>query len=501
MAALGLGWGLLVVGWLGPAVPVGAFQPLREGFSLDHLRMVAGDSLDTGPLVDVLWRPLLGGPPSYRAFVTVNLCMSGWAALLLGALAWRQGPVAAALLAVCAARSPGAFHAAFSELNGPTAAVYLLLTACLFAEATAWDARRPRLAAAGAALTALALPWLRAELAAVTAAVWLGLAAHALGADRRLAPLLARLAPLLGWRGLVLLAGWVGLSWAVYDPVSRPMREWDWLLRAVHPLHVHGLTLPLALIGVLPPGALLLAAAGAKAALRRPFAHAGLPLVLVVLYATCRLAAHGTFTLRDEGAVARWELYRYLVPLLPLVWVLAVRGLESRVRLTGLLLCLVPAAPELSGLLRLEPVDGPGWSRSFGVAADGPDEVRALVAGAERWPDCALLTSGFDWRGRPTPERERWAAVVPGPRGLRYVERGVPASASPEEAARALAPEAACVRVWRSIDCGQEASAGCPVLRGGTMWQRRPFLHPEHGGRWGAAPLRVGWETLRGGAP
>ena len=120
---------LFCVGWTAAVdVPLRDLLPMREGFSLDHLRMVVGYDNDTGGLVDALWRPLVApGPSTFRAFVEVNrVTVLGWAMLCLLAAVHDRRALTVVLIALVGGQ--GLVRATLhTELNAGTAGLYLAM--------------------------------------------------------------------------------------------------------------------------------------------------------------------------------------------------------------------------------------------------------------------------------------------------------------------------------------------------------------------------------------
>lgn len=523
-----LGWGILSTQVLGPALPVAAFSPLREGFTLSHLRLLTGIGTDTGPVRDVFWLPVLTGARTLRAIVTVDLAFAGWTALLLAgwARALRIPPLLSTVLVGVSVLGAAGLTAATTEVGASVAGTYALGAGALYALAVRrdlpWSTRLP--AGLGAVLTGALLVLVRAELLALVAAGLVGLLlAWAWPAGRaaledRASRAVTWLAARPWWPALAVVA-WVALSLGVYDGAGslRSLGSWGWLVRGLHPLHVHGLTLALVLPAVLAPALVQLALRGAVRALAAPVTSAALPVVVWVLYVTMRLAAHGGDTLGEARTVAPWELYRYVLVLAPLVALLALRGAQDDDRpwLWAMMLVLVPPLPEASLLLALHPGPLADWPVWFGVQGDAPTEVRALVARTEAAPACGVLTLGAPWlpdRGDPVP-RLTWAALRPGPLGWEVHTADLAPTVEAVEAAEVLLAGVPCALAWRSLDCGalaaSEAGArphpslpGCAPLDAldpVETWtiNSRPFVHPQHTLAW-ADTLELGWFRVPG---
>jgi hypothetical protein len=363
------------------------------------------------------------------------------------------------------------------------------------------------------------LPAIRPELGALSVA----LAVAVLGRPWADA-VEARLAAVGPWTGrrtavvVALLVAWLALAWAV--PAKAPPASWgsaQWLLGGLHPTSPHGLLLPLVLLGAAPLGLVVLAVRGAAVALAHPIRTGLLPMAVWAMFVTARVAAHGRPALVGVGSLSAWELYRYLLVLLPPVALLAVIGARAAsasstgVRVAVGLACLLPAVPEVTRLLD---VDGGGaWPRRFGIDRDPQVEIRALAARLEEAPSCGVLTLGHAWGGPPGPDRFGWAALVPRthgdlPAGFRYVRPKpgtLPATADAATAAKALLGDVGCAVAWRSLDCAEVHGPGCgpldalPTLDVRAI-EHRPFVHPRHGARWDG-PLVVGWAAIPGVDP
>lgn len=493
---------LFCAAWIAAVdVPLRDLLPMREGFSLDHLRMVVGYDNDTGGLVDALWRPLVApGPSTFRAFVQVNrVTVLGWALLCL--LAAARDPRALTVVLVALVGGQGLVRATLhTELNAGAAGLYLALGGLLLWSATDTSQRlwRRLLAGAGVVGIAAVLPGTREELMAFSAGAVVGLVLSPTGLEARWTALFDRVSAWLAtrpWVAVLLVAGWVGLSAAAYTPSVAMTDQSSWLWRAAHPLHVLGLTLWAFFPAVMPVGLVLLATRGAWIALRTPLRTGFAPLALWLVYSTARVAAHGGGDVWANASVARWELYRYVLPLYPVVILLALLGAKGLAELQppG---WLVPAFaalavpwPFLIGLQQTAPVGGPRLPDGMRPlqSADAMIEVRTLIQRAEAEPGCAILTPGWTWGGRPSAATFRWGALQPGPRGLRYVDSKIDGATPPEQVATTLG--LGCAVVWRSLDCAQEASPGCawtdrlaPIST--STLHHQPFEHPVHGGVW-----------------
>jgi hypothetical protein len=300
--AVGLRWAL---GWAEPHLPVGWFQPLREGFTPTHLREVTGDDLDVGLLRDKVWTWALAWPaPGWRAMMATDL-FAGALTVMGVAEAGRRGLVDAprrVALAVGVALSWGWWVASASELHAPVVGVYLLVGAWLHGVVVDVREGRGLRAAAwvGEIGCGFALVMLREELLAIAVATLAAGALHA--AAPRLEPVWTR-----GWdafwsrprRALVVVAigaaAWVALAWAVpMGALADPsLGKWTWLLRGLHPSSPIVPRLLAALLGLVAPGLVVAALIGSAGALRQPLRWAGLPLVMTGMFSAMWVAAHG----------------------------------------------------------------------------------------------------------------------------------------------------------------------------------------------------------------
>lgn len=500
VAGASLGWLVLATRWLGPALPASAFQPLREGFSLQHLRFVTGSSLDVGPVPEVVWRSWLAiGPPSMREAVTANLVLGGWAAILLAALlaATARDRLLGAALWLGIVASPAWLTASTSPLHASAAAFEMLLVACLVAMGGRWAA----LAAAG---WCVSLPGVRPELLAFSVATVLGLGVVR-WEPRWTAWVDARVWPRVWWWGVLL--GWVLLHpLLVQIPAPRVDGPWGWLVAGLHPARWDVLTLPVVLAAMLPLGVVLLAGVGCWRAVRRPASLGFLPAAVLAVFMAARAAAHGLNWPAGDG-VAAYELYRYGLGLLAPVAVLAVAGAAS-VSLDGprrwalVVLCLFPALPSAVRPLGLWPAEAV-WPQVHGFEADPLLEQRRLVGLLEA-DDCAVLTIGRVWEADGEDKPFRWAAILRNRLERDVVRVGPPVTeAGLEEALRLLRGED-CAVGWRSLDCAVvgedpcEALAGLPPVDMETI-EHGAFVHPEHGSRW-PSTIEVGTVALPGWA-
>jgi len=312
---------------------------------------------------------------------------------------------------------------------------------------------------------------------------------------------------------------WCVASRLIYEAGPGQSGESAWLFAAFNPWNVYGLTMGAVWPAVLPVGVTLLALRGAWLAARVPTRTAFAPWVLWVVYGTLRMAAHGAADLHAEVTVARWELYRYILPFTPVVMLLGVLGaldegmwealheLGKDVPLGARWLVAVTLAfpwPWMAHLMHTGPDGAPEWPDGLHpvAEADSMTEVRALIQRSERQPACALLVPGWTWRGEPDPARFEWAVLVPGERGLRWTAAHLPGSTPPSEVLRQMAPEAPCAAVWRSMDCAQPKSPGCDwvsalVPAGDLDMHHVPMDHPTHGGVW-PATYTVGFYGIPG---
>lgn len=519
-----LGWMVLVLFVVGPQLPVAAFQPLREGFTEAYLEHATGHTLDVGRVPALVWRWwfrwLQGPPPSLRDAVTSGLVVSGWVGLLLLGWAWArlgrgwQGPV----VVLGAMGSAGWAVAALGPLYPAYVGLYVLVGAMLLVAGR--DGAVPvwgRAAAHGGLVgTGVMLLGVRDEMMAVVAA---GSLAWVLG---RVAPRVeqvwegrarraqAWLVP-RWWLVPVALAAWVGLAAVAYDGSLPPMwlERWRWLVAVLHPMHVHGLTLPIYLLALVPVGIVLLALRGAWEGTARPVTFAALPWLVLVLFMTARIAAHGRITVTGKQQVAPFEIYRYLQLLLPMVFLLALEGarvVSHQTRSWLAVACLVPAVPWVSHGLDLQGGPEVGWPLWGGVQTQAQVEVRTLAARLEAEPTCGVITRAFVW-GRPVrADTMVWVAARPDPNGpgFRTVRSDLPANAPVQQVADALLGGVPCAVAYRSLDC-HDAQADCATLDGLDVLEElaapdEAFVHPQHGSQV-VGPVVLGWLAVPGWAP
>ncbi|MCB9666291.1 MAG: hypothetical protein H6732_19430 [Alphaproteobacteria bacterium] len=502
---LGALWAL-VAPRLGADLPVEAFHPLREGWTLLHVATAAGEVGDESFLADQMWGSWLGLRQGLRATITLHLIFAGWTAVLLTTLGVRTLGLAPGLvLGAVSWTTPATLVAATTDVDAAVAQAYVALGALLVAGAPASRGRERVAASTAAVLVALLLTSHRVELAALGLAGLVVTACAGTGLDARADRW--PLARLLGWGALALLPCWLLLAWWWPTPSGSSgagaLGHAGWLLDALHPLDVHGVLLPVFLLAVLPAVLVVLAFHGGSAALARPLRHGLVPVALLVTYGTARLAAHGKLSVHAPGQVAAWELYRYVLPLLPAVVGLAVLGVRQLVqgqveRAFLLVLAFVGPVPGLARVVGIDPVSGP--PDPFGPPSSAAEEVRDLARWVDDHPDCALLTRGMRWGGPPGPDRLAWAALVPRRTGgHRYVE--APAHLDLGEAV-ALLGEAPCAVAYAGLDC---ADGGCAPLTDLPLLARVEgagvaFVHPQHGGTTPAAVVRT-WHLVPGRAP
>ncbi|MCB9681310.1 MAG: hypothetical protein H6733_07530 [Alphaproteobacteria bacterium] len=526
LAAIAFGVWTLAALTIGPRLPVTALQPLREAFTATYLQHLAGRMLDVGPMPERVWRPMLtGGPDSLREAVTAGLVVAGWCVIGVALLVRRVVPDRAlgAAVVVAFALNPAWLDAATGPLYAPYVGLYVLVGAWLLA---AW--RDPTLPTGPRALALVLLfacgVWLvgvRDELAAVALATWVAALVPRRVEDRWAAVGLriARGLRRRWWAVLVALAAWVWVSdtWRLGATPPPSWGQWRWLAAGLHPGHVHGLTLPLVLLGMIPVGAVLLALRGAAVVLVRPARWAFVPVLLWVLFVTARIAAHGRVEVDGQNQVAPYELYRYVTLLLPLVFVLVVAGARAWSGLRGLpraLLvasCLLPAVPEVTRLLDVAGGPGAAWPRFYGFDLDPQGEIRFLQARMDAAPHCGILTLGHIWRGNPGPESFAWTALRPVDHGWTVVASAAPTGADVDGVARDLLHDLPCAVAYRSVDCFEAHGDHCVALDGldvlaEEVRPHRRFVHPQHGGSW-QGPLRLallalpGWPVDEGDAP
>jgi hypothetical protein len=488
----------MAVGWaLGQGMPAGWVTSLREGFTRDHLRFVAGLGTHAGPLLQGFWVPALG-LGGLRDLVSFNLACTGLDLVLLSTLLGRSAGAAALLPLVWLVRPMG-LSTALSETEAPLSTA-LLLTAAHVALGVPDRARRT-----GALLTLAAiLATCRIELALLPA-----LAAVARLHDRwrvedRWARLVDRLAvhPLAAPAAAALVAAWmtVGERLVRWTPVDGVRGDLRWALDAADPLNTRvALLLPLA-VSALSPGVVLLAVVGMAMAARRPLRHGLVLPGLLLVFGAWYLAAHGA----THGSVhppSSWELLRYLELASALLMLLAGRGLMAlprRARPALLAACLIPPVPAAMDLL--EPAFGPaGRPPALTLVDQDPQrEVRLLLAFTEAHPDCAVLTRALPWSGQDRGGALQWTALVPWRGGWRVRDdwRWEGGAVRGEQVP-------ACVVGLRPLDCAVVGREPCGWLEGREAlveerWEHRPYVHPDHGATW-RGEVGVGIYGLVGG--
>lgn len=460
---LALGAALFLLGWqgLGPRWPAEWLTSFREWFSEDHLRMLVGESTQAGPLLQGFWQEVLGlRRTGYRELVAVNLGAALFAVAVLAPVCARVGGRAAALLPVVWLVSPSG-----------------LLVALVLAGLVGWGlaGRLARVEARwtavvdDAATVAAAWPW----LVPVVVGVWVVVAERILPYPR-----------------------WLGLD---------RFGQVTWAVAAIDPLNDRAPGLMVVWAALLPAGMVLAALRGLWEALRQPLRH-GLALpALWVLWGAWYLAAHGGLH-GSSAQVSPWELVRYTALAMPVVVLLAARGLavaSPRWRTALLVMLLVPPQAWLIRLLAPAHADragGPDLTLAGLFSHDQAREMQQLVAQVDAEPSCAILSRGVPWGPARADTGLRWVAALPDGPGVRFRT----AEGDDLAAGLALIADAPCAVGWWSVDCGLiGGEGGCAALAGLEAlevreWRHAPFLHPAHGGRWPDAVARVGSVRLPG---
>lgn len=514
---LALGAALFLLGWLGlgPRWPAEWLTSFREWFSEDHLRMVVGESTQAGPLLQGFWQEVLGlRRTGYRELVAVNLGAALFAVAVLTPVCVRIGGRAAGLLPVVWLLSPSGLMVALSETEAALAAAHLaVMAACGLVMVSEGGRRRAGAAVAFVALGG-ALCLLRAELVALVLAglVGWGLAGRLVRVEARWTAAVddaAAVAAAWPWLVPVVVGAWVVVAERIL-----PYPRWlgldrfgqvTWAVAALDPLNDRAPGLVVLWASLLPAGMVLAALRGLWEALRQPLRH-GLALpALWVLWGAWYLAAHGG--LHGSGAqVSPWELVRYTALAMPVVLLLAARGLAvatPRWRTALVVMLLVPPQAWLIRLLAPAHADrtgGPDLTLAGLFSHDQAREMQQLVAQVDAEPACAILSRGVPWGPTRDSVALRWVAALPDGPGVRFRT----ADGADLAAGLALIADAPCAVGWWSVDCGLVGGEdGCAALDGlepleVREWRHAPFLHPAHGGRWPDAVARVGSLRLPG---
>lgn len=503
-----------IVAWaLGRGLPVDVFSPVREGFTPSHAAVALGLDHQAGPLWRMSWAHLLAPSPGHlRDVVAANDGFAAASATAVGLWAHRRAGWAGALVGLGVMLSLHARHAALGETSAAMLWPVALATAA-FGEG--WlGARRP---AALVGLVACAGLFVlgRGELAAVPVAFGVAGALRPLVVDweDRWAAWSGR----QGWRWLLaipVVAAWWALAsgpLAAEKVDLRTFGQFTWALVALDPRQIATWGLPVAWAGLVPPGAFVLAMAGLVASLRRPLRSGAVALVLCWLFGTYWIAGHGGLH-GQARPVAGWEMYRYLMHLVPWAAVLAVEGLARwpwpRLRAVVVVGALLPALWPAS----LWPTDHPVAARAGGhwptyaLDTDAAVEVRALAQRLLDEPTCAVVTFGQPWHAPYLPMHSTWVGLVPFRGGHRLVEAPGPADMPWPDVLEALGlSDVPCGVAWRGLDCDADASNGCPTLDDSTRLDgvRRtsvPTIHANHGTAW-PAKVVVGWVRIDGVPP
>ncbi len=472
-------------------------SPLREGTSMNHAEVVAAEAIQQGPGMTGFWMELLPVTFDLGGVVAANLAFAISSFFILQPILTRLSgsqEVATALL-LATALSPTMEVTALSETGGWLTVWMTALAALPVATLLTPSTPADRALARGAlVLQALAFAAVRTELMALPlAACGLGVTPPAWDdwVQRRLTRTMLA-------AGAAVVAALIVLH-PVYlaDPLQ--FGHASVLLTVVQPWNVLWAALPLEWARHLALPVVVAAMVGLGAALRRPFASAGLGLVVLMLGALYRAEAHQPWLLHPSGA-SGWELVRYaphlLVPMLALA-ALGARHLPIPKPAWLVLALIPPLSRPLTLLGTVEPAD------DFGARAidqDAQREVRALYQHLLDEPDCAVLLPVRGWGPIGSDRSLTWAALTYDAVGA-HLHREKLAPMGPAEAAQALIPAENCVVVWRSLDCGTTPGADCSAIDAlphlsDDRWPTRPFVHPEHGVRW-TDETWVGWRSLK----
>lgn len=486
----------LLAGALNGRLSMAWMSPLREGTSMNHAEVVAAEAIQQGPGMTGLWMEILPVTFDLGGVVVANLAFAISAILLLlPSLTRISGSRSVGVaLALAAVLSPTMEVTALSETGGWLTVWMTALGALPCATLVGPGSPTDRaIARAALVLQALAFATVRLELMALPlAACALGLAPAACdeAVQRRLTP--TALAA-----GAAAVAALVVLH-PVYlaDPVQ--FGHASILLTVLQPWNALWAALPFEWARHLPLPVVLAAMVGLWDLPRRPFGAAGLGLIVLLLGALYRAEAHQPWLFDPTGA-SGWELVRYAPHLLVPMLALAALG-TRKIRLPApvwLALALIP--PLSRPLPLLGAVEPPDVFGARVVDQDAQREVRALYGHLLDHPDCAVLLPVRGWGPIDSDRSLTWAALTDDAIGAHLHREKLPPM-GPVEAAQRLVPEARCVVVWRSLDCGTTPDADCSAVDAlphlsDERWPSRPFVHPAHGVRW-TDETWVGWRSL-----
>lgn len=476
------------------SVPLAWITVLQEGRTLRNVQQLYGMTTHHGPgfgaIIDVLSGHGVTTLPALASFNLVLWAVNAVVFLFLAEAVLRVR-WAALVLALTWAANLNTLHAAVSETPA-----MLWTTLCwagaLAVAALAEPRATPRLrwcALACLAVLAALATLVRRELLLVGGpAVAVGAFVAAGRGDR-----LHAAARWLGGVARALFAGpWWRLVLVVAGLVALERLPWPlhvrWVIAALQPFNPTFLDLPRALGVFLPLGMLVLIVLGIVHGLRHWVAFALVPLTVLVLARLYASAGHGVY----------FETFRYLAYVTPLAFLLALFGFRElgalaarwqwpwwwrRVALVALALTFTLWRPpgmlkELFGRGHALPGIGalpPALLRVSAplLAWNVQTEVRYLLDLVRRHPDCVFLTRALRAESRfddmPGAQWVAFGAALPTYRTL------ADAGQSPAAAAAALAPDAACVFVYRGLDCHLRDEHACPPRDAHAPVEERVF--------------------------
>jgi hypothetical protein len=470
------------------AVPIGWVSVLMEGPTVRNVEQLYGSGAHFGPGFQYVGYWLAERPAAtLPAVVHANVCLAALNAVLFFFIARAVLPSwwASLAFALVYAGNINTLHADLSETPAPLWAAHFWLgcTAAAIVTDAAHATRRVRwLAYAALLLLAGLATLLRTELlvlAGPAVAVATAMLLHGEGAIRAAARRgvdgLRRLLTGPAWR---LLA--VGIALMALELVQWPGNEWGWMAAALRPLNLSFLLLPSLLGVVLPFGIVILFVLGMVHTLRRWFTFLLLPVSALLLFKIYASAAHGVF----------FERMRYLTFLMPAVMFIALFGYRELedwarrwawpwwwTRLAILLLlasCTVWQAAGPKEIYRrrqqLPGLDTP----SFLLSWNQQTEVRYLLDLVRRYPDCVFLARSAQtvWVG---DGRSGYRWLVFGAHVDRY--RALPDDGQAlEDIAAQAAPGAACVLLYRGLDCNLTRVDACDAdSQGRPVVEERTF--------------------------
>jgi hypothetical protein len=499
-------------------VPIGWISVLMEGPTVRNVEQLYGQGAHVGAgfhlLAEWLAAPGVGRLP---AIVHGNVCMAVINAVLFLFLARAVLPSWWASLGMAAvyAGNLNTLHADFSETPAVLWATHFWLgcIATAIVADTIHAARRVRwLALAALALLVALSALLRKELLLLGAPALAMGAACLLGWDdaiRAAAGRAAALARALVTAPLWLLIAVVG-GLAVLELIQWPGTEWAWLVSGLRPLNVSFLLLPSLLSVVLPFGVVVLFVLGMVHGVRHWREFLLLPISMLVLFKIYANASHGVY----------FERLRYLTYLMPAVMFIALFGYRELAdwagrwawpwwwkRIAILLLvasCTVWQTAGPKEIYRRRQLLAGLGTPSFLLSWNQQTEVRYLLDLVRRYPDCVFLARSA---------QAVW--VGDGHSGYRWLIFGAPIDhyreihddgRTAEQVAAAEVPDAACVLLYRGLDCNLTAVDACdgdlaarPALEE-RVFENLPYNDiTEYGAH--RAEIRLGVYRLRGAAP